>query len=120
MPLIFKRIRGSSLPEVVTAIVIISLSIALTGVLFGLFTNSSGRIQKLQAVYLAGEIIDKAVLSENTEDEEIITENFIARKTVISIDEERNLWLFLVDITDLEGDALFSRKQIMEINFLYE
>lgn len=115
MQLISGRLKGSSLMEVITAMVIISLSLALTGVLFANVFNSSERMLRQQAWFIMNNISNKAVINKDITESEIDSNAIIVKKKSFAIDEENGLWLVVVEAEDRAGKVLARRRVLIEI-----
>ena len=115
MPLKLKKIKGSSIIEVVTGIFIISLSIALTGVLFaGVFTSSS-RIKKQRAWFHMNQWGNEIMLTHNIINEEVEYPSFKMIKESEILDEENNLWVVRIRAVESKGEVISQRKFIIEV-----
>jgi hypothetical protein len=114
MQLIKIRIKGSSLMEVVTAMVIISLSIALTGALLGNVLNSSQRMLKQQAWFMMNEIGNNALINKDIADNEIDRNTLVFRKKSFAIDKEKGLWFVVFEAEDRTGKILARRRLLVE------
>jgi hypothetical protein len=108
------RLKGSSLMEVVTAMVIISLSIALTGVLFANVFNSSKRMLKQQAWFKLNEIGNLAFINKDITEIEIDLSPLVIKKKSIVIDKERGLWLVVFEAQDQTGEVLTRKRLFIE------
>jgi hypothetical protein len=108
------RLKGSSLMEVVTAMVIISLSIALTGVLFANVFNSSKRMLKQQAWFKLNEIGNITFINKDITEIEIELSPLVIKKKSIVIDKERGLWLVVLEAQDQTGEVLTRRRLFIE------
>ncbi len=106
------RLKGSSLMEVVTAMVIISLSIALTGALFANVFNSSKRMLKQQAWFKLNEIGNLTYINKDITEIEIDLSPLVIKKKSFVIDNERGLWLVVFEAQDQTGDVL-TRKRLL-------
>jgi hypothetical protein len=116
MPIIRKRLKGSSIIEVVTGLFIISLSIALTGVLFANVFDSSGRMLKQQAWFATNEWRSQVLLTGNIVSEEIDKGYYIINKESALVDETKGLWMINIEAFKPEGDILTSCKFFMEVD----
>lgn len=100
--------------EVVTAMVIISLSIALTGVLFANVFNSSKRMLKQQAWFKLNEIGNLAFINKDITEIEIDLSPLVIKKKSIVIDKERGLWLVVFEAQDQTGEVLTRKRLFIE------
>lgn len=100
--------------EVVTAMVIISLSIALTGVLFANVFNSSKRMLKQQAWFKLNEIGNITFINKDITEIEIELSPLVIKKKSIVIDKERGLWLVVLEAQDQTGEVLTRRRLFIE------
>lgn len=115
MQLISGRLKGSSLMEVITAMVIISLSLALTGVLFANVFNSSERMLRQQAWFIMNNISNKAVINKDITESEIDSNAIIVKKKSFAFDEKNGLWLVVIEAEDRAGKVLARRRVLIEI-----
>ena len=100
--------------EVVTAMVIISLSIALTGALFANVFNSSHRMLQQQAWFMMNKIGNTALINKDIADAEIERSTLIFRKKSFAIDKDKGLWLVVFEAEDKTGKILARRRLLVE------
>ena len=111
-----RKVKGSSIIEVVVGLFIISLSIALTGVLFAKLFNSSSRMLKQRVWHHVNQVANDVHLNQNVEALAVDHKNYtIARQTEL-IDEKKGLWKIRIVAHDKQEQELVSRRFIMEIN----
>jgi len=115
MQLINIKIKGSSIMEVVTALVIISLSIAFTGVLFARVFGNSNRLLQQKAWFVVNEMGNKALLNKEIEEGEVTYESFFVKKKSFVIDEAKGLWLLEFEAHQLDGKQLTKRRILLEL-----
>lgn len=108
------RLKGSSLMEVITAMVIISLSISLTGVLFANVFNSSKRMLKQQARFKLNEIGNLTFIDKDITEIEIELSSLVVKKKSIVIDKEKGLWLVVLEAQDKAGEVLTRKRLFIE------
>ena len=118
MRLMKRRVKGSSIMEIVTGLFIVTLSMALTGVLFANVLDASGRMRKQQAWYAIQEWGNQTRMNKNLEPQEISRPSFRMIKNCILLEEEKRLWEVI--IVAVEEKAQAEPKELAVIRFLME
>jgi hypothetical protein len=108
------NIKGSSIIEVVTGIFIISLSLALTGVLFAGVLNSSSRIEKQRAWFHLNQWSNQIKMSGYIIFEEMDFPLFRMVKETEVMDKERDLVLVRIIAVDNNGETIATRKFLVK------
>jgi hypothetical protein len=109
------KLKGSSLAEVVTAMLIISLSMALTGMLFANVFGSSGRYLKQEAWFIVNEYVNATIQKKDVEPFETVLSKFSIEKTSTKAESINDLWIVTIDATTKEGKVLAMRKFMIEV-----
>jgi Tfp pilus assembly protein PilV len=109
------KLKGSSIIEVVVAIFIISLSIALSGVLFNNVFSSSDRLLKQRAWYDVNQMLCQAELSKDTEAFIIEKNHYTLSKQAQMIDESKGLWRLQIEARQINEKVLAIRRIYLEI-----
>ncbi|MBR8534936.1 hypothetical protein KDU71_05135 [Carboxylicivirga sediminis] len=108
-------VKGSSIIEVVVAIFIISMSIALSGVLFNTVFSSSDRLLKQRAWYDTNHLVNEVITTKNTEPLILEKQLYTVSKQTQLMDEAKGLWLIQINATQGEDKLLASRRLYIEI-----
>lgn len=107
--------NGSSVIEVVVALFLISLSIALTGVFFARVMDQSQRMMKLKAWYQLNEYCHKTQLNQNTDSEVMETDLLVLTRESVLLDEEKGLWETNLIVKDKRDKVLATRRLLWEM-----
>lgn len=109
------KLKGSSLAEVVTAMLIISLSMALTGMLFANVFGSSARYLKQEAWFTVNEYVNATIQKNDVESLEFVLSKFTVVKTCEKADSVDDLWVVTINAVTKEGKVLVTRKFMIEV-----
>ncbi len=118
MSIALKRLKGGSLAEVMVALVIISLSIALSGTFMGNLFDSSNRMLKLKAWYAVNIWRNEILLSGDIEATEIDASGYRLVKTSALVNDEKGLWL--IQIVAVKDSSFKEDQLITESQFYLE
>jgi hypothetical protein len=111
----YQSLKGSSIAEVVTALLIISLSIALTGVLFANVFSSSGRYLRQEAWFAVNECFNVTRLTKDVESMENVMPKFSIEKTSVKVEGVNDLWIVKIEALTSEGKILATRQLMVEV-----
>jgi Tfp pilus assembly protein PilV len=119
---IISKIRGSSIIEVVIALFIISISIALTGSLFTKVFQSSKRVLQQKAWYDLNEWSNQVKLTKDIKESIFVKDVYSLEKNALLIDESKGLWqVNMIAFKNIEDTLLFtSENDLASIQFLIE
>lgn len=110
-----KSVQGSSIVEVVTAMLIISLSMAATGILFAQVFGSSRRFVRHEAWFAANLWVEECRLMRDVKPESLELPHFTLVKTSDQMDADKNLWLVTIEATTPGGALLVQRRFLLEV-----
>lgn len=109
------RVRGNSIIEVVVAILLISLSMALSGVLFASLFNSSERVLKQRAWYEVSQIAHHTRWTADMEAVVVEKQGVQIQKKTERLDEDKGIWLVIIQAMDTQQKHLAQRRFLMQI-----
>jgi len=119
-----KKLKGSSLIEVVVSMVIISIAVTLSFSFFSQILESSGRMAKMKAWYVLNSLKNETIITENVNSEEFVFHSFKILKESELVNKEKDLWLInlqaisvLVDSSGFnqpENDPLYFERFYLE------
>ena len=95
---------------------IISLSIALTGLLFSQVFASSDRMLKQRAWFELNEWRGQIIINKDTENEMVKKESYVLVKESTLVDSEKKLWLINIVAKDDNDKIIMERKFFIETN----
>ena len=116
----FSKIKGNSIIEVVVAIFIISMTIALSGVLFNNVFSSSDRMLKQRAWYEVNRLLSETLSTKNTEALLLEQDHYTVTKQSQIVDEAKGLWLIVFEAREPDEKLLVARKVYLEIPLVNE
>lgn len=112
------NVKGGTVIEVVIALLIVSLSIALTGMLFASFFDASQRMVKQQAWYDVENYCNRLKLEKVIESAEIDRGPYTIVSNVEQVNEFAGVICIEVFGIDQDGDRIVMRKFYLESEFL--
>lgn len=109
------RLQSSSIAEVVTAMLLISLSMALASMLLSDIFGSSGRYMKHKAWFAVNEYVNMTRLSKSIETTADTLPGIILDKSAIRMEGNPDLWEVIIKATSNEGKLLVMRRFAIEL-----
>jgi hypothetical protein len=111
----YYQLKGSSIAEVVTAMLIISLSMALTGMLVADIFGSSGRYLRHEAWFDVNKYVNITKAAKNIEPVQEVLPRYKIEKSSYKAENENDLWIVIVNAIANDGKVLVTRKFMMEV-----
>ena len=108
-----KKIKGSTLIEVLVAMIIVMVTFGIAMAIFINVSSSDRHVQKLKAQLLLSEVAIRTKAENSFIDATIELENITLNKTITSYREIPGLNILLLEAFDINGKKVAERKELI-------
>ena len=113
MALLTKKVKASTLIEVMVAMIIVMISFGIAMIIYINVTRSDNQVQKLKVQLLLNETAIKTSNENSFMDEKTETDGIFVNKTVNSYNGIPGLNFLLLEAFDANGKKIAERKELV-------